>query len=81
MDRQIKIVSAEFNFRFDFDHRYALLLIPNAYYDMLMLIFTSCLFFKCVFIDFQCVITLLRSLSVALNPPEGIALQSGQKLL
>ena len=33
---------------------------------MLMRIFTHCLFFQCVFIDFQCVITLLRALSVAL---------------
>ena len=31
-----------------------------------MRIFTHCLFFQCVFIDFQCVITLLRTLSVAL---------------
>ena len=31
-----------------------------------MRIFTPCLFFQCVFTNFQCVITLLRALSVAL---------------
>ena len=40
----------------------------NAYQDMLMRIFTPCLFFQCVFTNFQCVITLLRALSVALWP-------------
>ena len=33
---------------------------------MLMRIFTPSLYFQCVFNDFQCVITLLRALSVAL---------------
>ena len=33
---------------------------------MLMRIFTHCLFFQCVFINFQCLVTLLRALSVAL---------------
>ena len=32
-----------------------------------MLIFTPCLFFQCVFTNFQCVIMLLRALSVALT--------------
>ena len=32
-----------------------------------MRIFTRCLFFQCVFTNVQCVITLLRALSVALN--------------
>ena len=40
---------------------------PNAYDGILMRIFTPYLFFQCVFNDFQCVITLLHALSVALN--------------
>ena len=48
------------------DDHYALLWAPNAYGDILMRIFTSCLVFQCVFNNFQCVITLLRALSVAL---------------
>ena len=32
-----------------------------------MRIFTPCLIFQCVFTHFQCVITLLRALSVALG--------------
>ena len=40
---------------------------PNAYHNMLMRIFTPSLYFQCVFNDFQCVITLLRALSVALG--------------
>ena len=44
-----------------------LLWTPNAYWDMLMHIFTPCLFFQCVFTNFQCVITLLHALSVALS--------------
>ena len=32
-----------------------------------MRIFTPCLFFQCVFTNFQCVLTLLRALSVALG--------------
>ena len=39
---------------------------PNAYRNMLMRIFTPSLYFQSVFNDFQCVITLLRALSVAL---------------
>ena len=49
------------------DSRYALFLTPNAYGGVLMRIFTPYLFFQCVFNDFQCVITLLRALSVALK--------------
>ena len=45
---------------------YAMLWTPNAYRDIQMRIFTPCLFFQCVFTNFQCVITLLRALSVAL---------------
>ena len=52
---------------FNFANQYALLWIPNAYRDILMRIFTPCLFFQCVFTNFQCVITLLRALSVALQ--------------
>ena len=48
------------------DDHYALFRAPNAYRDILMRIFTPCLIFQCVFNDFQCVITLLRALSVAL---------------
>ena len=48
----------------NFANQYALLWIPNAYRDILMRIFTPCLFFQCVFTNFQCVITLLRALSV-----------------
>ena len=57
----------QFCFHVNFDNQYALLWTPNACCDMLMRIFTHCLFFRCVFIDFQCVITLLGALSVALN--------------
>ena len=48
------------------DNNYALLWAPNAYGVILMRIFTPCLVFQCVFNNFQCVITLLRALSVAL---------------
>ena len=67
-DRQMDIVNPEFYFRFNFDDtcRYALLWMPNAYSDIAMHIFTPRLFFQCIFSDFQCVITLLRALSVAL---------------
>ena len=51
---------------FNFVNQYALLWTPNAYRDILMRIFTPSLFFQCVFTNFQCVITLLRTLSVAL---------------
>ena len=60
------IVNPDIYRRSYFDNRYALLLTPNAYCDMLMRIFTPYLIFQCVFTDFQCVITLLRALSVAL---------------
>ena len=66
-DRQIDILNWEVYFRYKFANQYALLWTPNAYWDMLMHIFTPCLFFsQCVFTNFQCVITLLRALSVAL---------------
>ena len=61
------IVNPDIYRRSNFDNRYALLLTPNAYCDMLMRIFTPYLIFQYVFTDFQCVITLLRALSVALN--------------
>ena len=48
-------------------NQYALRWSPNAYRNMLMRIFTPSLYFQCVFNDFQCVITLLRALSVALS--------------
>ena len=48
------------------DNQYALNWTPNAYRNMLMSIFTPSLYFQCVFNDFQCVITPLRALSVAL---------------
>ena len=48
------------------DNQYALHWTPNAYRNMIMRIFTPGLYFQCVFKDFQCVITLLRALSVAL---------------
>ena len=60
------IVNPEFYFCFDIDNQYALLWTPNAYHEMLMRIFTPCLFFQCVYINFQYVIMLLRALSVAL---------------
>ena len=60
----MKIVNPEFYFLFNFDNQYVLLWTPNAYCDVL--IFMPFLFFECVFIDSQCVITLLRALSVAL---------------
>ena len=66
-DRQMDILNLDFYFRFNFANQYALLWTPNAYRDMLMRIFTPCLFFQCVFTNFQCVITLLRALSVALH--------------
>ena len=66
MDRQMDIVNPDIYRRSNFDNRYALLSTPNAYCDMLMRIFTPYLIFQCVFTDFQCVITLLRALSVAL---------------
>ena len=53
-------------FGFIVDNHYALLWAPNAYGDILMRIFTPCLVFQCVFHDFQCLITLLHALSVAL---------------
>ena len=49
------------------DDHYVLLWAPNAYRDILMRIITPCLVFQCVFNSFQCVITLLRALSAALN--------------
>ena len=55
------------HFRFIVDDCYALFWTPNAYVDILMHIFTPCLYFQCVFNSFQCVITLLRALSVALT--------------
>ena len=67
MDRQIDIVNPEFYFHYKFANQYALLLTPNAYWDMLMRIFTRCLLSQCVFTNFQCVITRLRALSVALT--------------
>ena len=62
----VPYVLKEFYFHFNFANQYALLWAPNAYRDMLMRIFTPWLLFKCVFTNFQCVITLLRALSVAL---------------
>ena len=53
-------------FRTCINNQYALHWTPNAYRNMLMRIFTPSLYFQCVFNDFQCVITLLRALSVAL---------------
>ena len=61
------IVNPEFYFRYNFANKYALLWTPNAYGDLLMRIFTPFLFFQCIFTNFQCVITLLRALSVALS--------------
>ena len=52
---------SSFTFVFIVDDCYALYLTPNAYSDVLMLIFTPHLFFQCVFNDFQCIITLLRA--------------------
>ena len=68
MDRQIDIDNPEFYFCFKtcIDNQYALHWTPYAYRNMLMRIFKSSLYFQCVFNDFQCVITLLRALSVAL---------------
>ena len=66
-DRQMDLFIPEFYFCLSFDNCYALLWTPNAYHVVLMRIFTPCLFFQCVFADFQCVITLLRALSVALR--------------
>ena len=60
------IVNPDIYLRSYFHNWYALLLRPNAYCDMLIRIFTPFLIFQCVFTDFQCVITLLRALSVAL---------------
>ena len=51
-DRQMDIVNPKFYFRFIIDIQYALFWTPNAYHDMLMRIFTPCLFFQCVFNDF-----------------------------
>ena len=65
-DRLMDIVNPEVCFCLFFDNQYALLWTPNAYSDMLMRIFTPCLFFQCVFNEFQCVITLLFASSVAL---------------
>ena len=47
------ILNPEFYFRVNFANQYALLWTPNAYRDMLMCIFTPCLFFKCVFYQFS----------------------------
>ena len=58
------IVNPEFYFSYNFANQYALLWTPNAYRDMLMRIFTPCLFFQCVFTNFQ---RPLRALSVALG--------------
>ena len=64
---QIDIDNPEFYFfKTCIDNQYALHWTPNAYHNMLMRIFTPSLYFQCVFNDFQCVITLLRALSVAL---------------
>ena len=49
-----------------FKNWYVLLWTPNGYRNMLMRIFMHCLIFQCVFNYFQCVITLLHALSVAL---------------
>ena len=57
MYRQMDILNPEFYFRVNFANHYVLLWTPNAYRDMLMRIFTPCLFFQCVFTHFQCVIT------------------------
>ena len=67
-DRPIDNDNPEFDFCFKtcIDNQYALHWTPNAYRNMLMRIFTPSLYFQCVFNDFQCVITLLRALSVAL---------------
>ena len=65
-DRQMDIINPEFYFRYNFANQYALLWTPNAWKDMLRRIYTPCLFFQCVFTHFQCVIMLLRALSVAL---------------
>ena len=56
-----------FCFKTCIDIPYALHWTPNAYRNMLMRIFTPSLYFQCVFNNFQCVITLLRALSVALH--------------
>ena len=61
------IVDPELYFCFNSDNQYVLLRTPNAYRNMLMRIFTPCLCVQCVLNDFQCVITLLRTLSVALK--------------
>ena len=61
------IVNPEFNVRYNFANQYALLWTPNPYGDLLMRICTPFLFFQWVFTNFQCVITLLRALSVALH--------------
>ena len=68
-DRQIDIDNPEFFFCFNtcIDNQYALHRTPNAYRNTLLRIFTPSLYFECVFNDFQCVITLLRALSVALS--------------
>ena len=68
MDRQIDIDNPEFYFCFKtcIDNQYALHWTSNVYRNMLTRIFTPSLYFQCVFTDFQCVITLLRALSVAL---------------
>ena len=67
-DRRIDFDNLEFYFCFKtcIDNQYALHWTPNAYCNMLMRIFTPSLYFQCVFNDFQCIITLLRALSVAL---------------
>ena len=56
-----------FTFKTYIDNQYALHWTPYAYHSMLIRIFTPNLYFQCVFNDFQCVITLLRALSVALH--------------
>ena len=66
-DRLTSTIQSFTFFKTCIDNQYALHWTPNAYRNMLMRIFTPSLYFQCVFNDFQCVITLLRALSVALG--------------
>ena len=65
-DKQMDIVNPKFYFCLNIDNQYALFWTPYAHHDKLICIFTPCLFFQCIFNDFQCIITILRTLSVAL---------------
>ena len=65
-DRQMDFVNSEFYIRYNFANQNALLWTPNAYWDILMRIFTPCLFSQCVFTYFQCVTTLICSSDVVL---------------